>query len=209
MKSLVKNTLLGSLLLITGGGIVSLQAQESRKHELGVWIGASNPAPSSQLSGVLDSSIGGGMFYRIQWPWVFHVEFGFSYSVYQSRTTQTLTVLPAYGALVYQLPLPFRIQVFLKAGGGSAYLNVRPQNKSGWDPLFYGGLEFSILAGRRLRIGLRLDYNVVYEKNQDPPVEARYPFFPGSTDPRYQNANYFQLTNGSLFHFGIFLSFYL
>jgi len=190
-------------------GSVSLRAQEARKQELGVWIGASNPAPNSALSGMLDSTIGGGMFYRIQWPWILHTELGFSYAVYQSRTTQTLSVMPAYAAIAYQLPLPFRIQIFLKAGGGGAYLTVRPTNQSGWDPLYFLGTEFSILAGRRLRLGLRLDYNIISEQYSKPPIEAQYPYLFSSSDPRYQNTNYFKMTNGSFFHFGIMISFYM
>ena len=138
-----------------------------------------------------------------------HTELGFSYAVYQSRTTQTLSVMPAYAAIAYQLPLPFRIQIFLKAGGGGAYLTVRPTNQSGWDPLYFLGTEFSILAGRRLRLGLRLDYNIISEQYSKPPIEAQYPYLFSSSDPRYQNTNYFKMTNGSFFHFGIMISFYM
>lgn len=179
------------------------------KHELGFWLGASNPMPYSHLDETLDSNIGGGGFYRMQWPWILHTEFGFSYSNYPSRSTQSLITVPVYAALEYQLPLTFQLNVFLKAGGGASYLVVRPYNRWGWDPLLFAGAEFSIRAGRKVRIGLRLDYNMVYEKHLKPPPEAELLKWFGTTDPRYQSINDFRVRNGSFFHFGLMVSFLL
>lgn len=164
--------------------------------------------PSSELDQVLDSNIGMGLFYRINWPWIFLTEFGGSYATYFSQTTQNLTVVPVYVALVYPLPIASRINVMLKAGGGYSYLVVRPTNRWGWDPSAYVGTEFSLLVTRRFRIGLRIDYNLVYEKHLDPPPETEwFRYLPGSTDPRYQQTNDFKLVNGHFFHFGIMAAF--
>lgn len=191
---------------------IPLHAQEEGtglKPEFGFWIGASNPMPMTPVDEVLDANIGGGLFYRIQWPWVFHLETGLSYANFRSRTTQSLTIMPVYGALDYQLPLAFQLNIFLKLGGGTAWLEVRPANKSGWDPMLFAGAEFSIQAGRKVRIGLRLDYNMIYEKHLEPPQEAELLRYFGTTDPRYQTNTNIRIHNGAFFHFGLMVSFFL
>lgn len=186
---------------------LAAQERPSRlRHEFGLWVGASNPVPGTAVDEVLDANVGGGGFYRINWPWVFYTEFGFSWSQYFSRTTQTLTAAPVYGALSYQLPIEFKVQTFLKLGGGAAWLEVRPANRSGWEPLLYSGVEFSIPASRRLRVGLRLDYNLIYEKHLDPP-ETNWLLLLGNDDPRFQEAEVYEINNGHFFHFGLFVSY--
>jgi len=201
------------LISIIPTALFSQEVGSSRlNNEFGFWLGASNPVPSTPLADVLDANIGGGGFYRVQWPWVFHTEFGFSFTHYQSRTTQALTVVPVYGALVYRLPLPYRVQIYLKMGGGNAWLVVRPVNRQGWDPLGYAGLEFSIQAGRRFRIGLRLDYEIVYEKHLDDPRQNERTLIMlasgNDQDLAYYSQQEFNLENGHFFHFGLMLSFY-
>ncbi|MBX7059293.1 MAG: hypothetical protein K1X75_14605 [Leptospirales bacterium] len=189
-------------------GVLQAQDRASRlRHELGFWFGASNPLPGSDVDAVLDANVGAGGFYRVNWPWIFHSEFGFSWAQYFSRGEQKLLTVPVYGALSYQLPFAFKVNTFLKLGGGGAWIEVRPANRSGWDPLFYAGLEFSILASRRLRVGLRIDYNLIYEKNQDPP--PLYYLTLANTDPRFQQTQNFSVQNGEFFHFGLMLSFVL
>lgn len=194
--------------------VQSASAQEQQsvsriRHELGFWIGASSPLPGTELDTVLDSNLGGGLFYRFSWPWVFYTEFGTSYANYFSRGTQSATIVPLYGALAYPINLPIRMQMFLKLGGGTSYVLVRPTNRQGWEPLGYAGLEFSLLAGRRFRIGLRLDYNMVYEKHLNDPQRPLLPVSLGTTDPRYQQTAYFKKRNGHFFHFGLMTSFVL
>ncbi len=189
----------------------ALAAQEEgpgRRPELGFWLGASNPMPQTATDEVLDANIGGGLFFRIQWPWILHLELGLSVASYTSRTTQQLTTVPLYMALSYRLPLSWPVEIFLKAGGGTSYLEVRPANRSGWDPLVFAGTEFSIQAGRKVRVGLRLDYNLIYERHLEPPPEDKLTRLFGSTDPRYQGEP-FRLRNGSFFHFGLMVSFFL
>ncbi|MBE7439970.1 MAG: hypothetical protein HS115_16070 [Spirochaetales bacterium] len=187
--------------------------QSRASNEFGFWLGASAPVPATPYSEVLDGTIGGGLFYRVEWPWVFHTEAGFSFSHYQSRTTQAATIAPFYLALAYRLPFPWKVQTFLKAGAGSAYIQVRPNNLQGWDPLGYAGLEFSLQPTRRFRIGLRLDYNLVYEEHLKNPQDENLPLvllLGGSLEQelRYREANRFKLENGHFFHFGLMMSFY-
>ncbi|MCB1309532.1 MAG: hypothetical protein KDK30_15185 [Leptospiraceae bacterium] len=187
--------------------LLSQERVSRKRHEVGLWIGASNPIPGTAVDDVLDANVGGGGFYRVNWPWVFYTELGFSWSQYFSQTTQKLTAVPVHLALAYRLPLDFKVQTYIKLGGGAAWLEVRPANRSGWEPLFFGGLEFSIPASRRLRVGLRLDYDLIYEKHLDPPPEAQYSyFFPGLEDPRDQLEVY-EIDNGHFFHFGLMVSF--
>lgn len=211
--------LLFLLILLAGAG--DLFGQEAGggglKHELGFWIGASSPVAGTPVDNVLQSTIGGGGFYRINWPWVFYTEFGSSYSVYFSRTTQKLEFAPVYGALAYRLPIPMRLNVFLKAGGGAAHLVIRPDNLQGWEPMAYGGLEFSLQASKRLRIGLRLDYELVYENglqdSQQRDLAYTYYFVnrdpSQSIDPRFFPVNRSNGNNGSFFQFGLMISFIL
>lgn len=187
------------------------------RHELGFWIGASNPWPSTELADLLDSTVSGGFFYRLNWPWVFHTELGFSYASYLSRTTQKMSILPVYGALAYRLPLPYRLQVFLKAGGGYASVNIRPQDINTVDTLAYGGLEVSVLASRKFRIGTRIDYFRVNETHLQTPKEQTYytyyylAYRPEglSYDPRFFENYQFETKNGHFFNISIMLSFYM
>ncbi|MBI3396063.1 MAG: hypothetical protein HY042_09530, partial [Spirochaetia bacterium] len=125
------------------------------------------------------------------------------------RTTDSLSLLPVYGALSYQLPMPFRLQVFLKLGGGAAQVEVRPVNKIGWDPLLFAGMEFSIQAAKSFRVGLRIDYDLVYERNKNRQDPADILIYGGTTDPRYMSNRNFQNTDGRFFNFGLMMSFYL
>ena len=211
----MKKFLILFLLLSLSG---SLRASPGRlDNELGFWLGGSNPMPGTELDEILDSNVGMGGFYRINWPWVFHLEGGFSYSYYTSRTTAKATIIPVYGAVDYLLPFPWKLQTFLKAGGGYAHVSIRPDNREGWEPMSFAGIEFSLLASRHFRIGLRLDYNVIYEKNSAKPTQNDYitlwqlsrGILPTSYDPRYNSYERFRLKNGEFFHFGIMMSFIL
>lgn len=204
--------LISAIILVSALFPVGLQARETEhlKHEIGMWLGGSFPFPSTPYDDVLDSNVGGGMFYRISWPWIFYTEFGFSYTTYFSETTQLLVSAPVYGALVYPLPLPFRLQVMAKLGAGASYLEVRPQNRNGWDPMIYGGLEMSLLASRRFRVGLRLDADYIIDSHRQPPLEAQLGYFyPGTSNARYMQNRTYELRDGGFYHFGLMVSFIL
>lgn len=190
---------------------VSLFAQDEfseRNHEFGFWVGGSFPVPSTGYDDVIDSNVGAGGFYRINWPLVFMTEFGFSYTSYFSQTTQAVNIAPVHLSLVYPLPLPFRMQVMVKGGLGSTHVTVRPMNKQGWIPSAYGGLEFSIMASRRLRVGLRLDYNYLHENHLSPPREQEWARWIATEDLRYRTDN-FEVRDGHFYHFGLMVSFVL
>ena len=170
------------ILLCAAAMPISVAAQEAPsrlRHEVGIWIGASNPVPGTRLDEVLDANIGAGGFYRVNWPWVFFTESGVMWSQYFSRTTQKVTVVPVYLALDYRLPIDFKLQTFVKLGGGGAWLEVRPANRSGWEPLLYAGLEFSIPASRRLPLPHRRSSAQPAEHRERQPPQDQNPALPG------------------------------
>lgn len=210
------------LVLITGFLIQNplfSQARGGSRHELGYWIGATNPMPGSAIDETLDSTIAGGFFYRVDWPWVLFTEVGASYATYTSLTTSKVSIAPVYGALSYQLPLASRFQIFLKGGGGMSYVEVRPDNRVGWEPMGYAGFEFSILASRHFRIGLRLDYYNIMEQNKSRPTDQQYLLYYNLLNRSSEQAldlRYYDLTsggytsaNGEFINFGLMMSFIL
>lgn len=182
---------------------------ETRKSEIGAWVGASNPFPGSATQSILDTTLGFGVFYRRPWPSFLYTEFGFSYSTYLSPTERALTTVPVYAALAYKLPIQLPVQFFLKAGGGAAYVGERPANVSRWDPLVYAGFEASFVAAQSIRIGLRLDYDQIMETNLSPPALSQFPYSGYNLEPRLNNPKYFKLKNGEFFHFGLMVSVFL
>ncbi|MCC5814414.1 MAG: hypothetical protein JJT78_06635 [Leptospira sp.] len=162
--------------------------------------------PGTPSQEVLDTSLGFGIFGRIPWPYFFYTEVGGMYSVYLSQTERALTTIPIYAALAYQLPIDLPIKFFLKAGGGSAYTVARPANTARWNPMMYGGFEASFIAGRKVRIGIRLDYNKIIETNLDVPAIYRFPLQSTADDPRLFRPNEYRLRDADFFHFGLMVS---
>ena len=206
------------LFLFAGGPLFSQNRRVGHDHEFGFWFGATNPRPGTAADELLDSSIGGGAFYRVDWPWVLYTEIGASYATYDSLTTQKVSLTPVYASLAYQLPIASRFQVFMKGGAGAAQVEIRPQNKSGWEPMAFAGLEFSILASRHFRIGLRLDYYYVYEMNLVQPQDQRYALYYNllnrpSDQPLdlrfYDFQEGYTRRNGEFMNFGLMMSFIL
>lgn len=180
------------------------------KPEIGFWLGASAPVPNSQLQGLFQTGLGFGLFTRFLWPFnSVHTELGASYTSYLSNSNRRLATTPVYAALAYELPFNLPISFFLKAGGGSAYVISRPANINGWDPLFFAGLEASFVAGRKVRIGMRLDYNKIYETYQDQPDKSKWLYLSPYSDYRLYNPNNYKKINGEFFHFGLMISIFL
>jgi hypothetical protein len=150
--------------------------------------------------------LGFGLFGRIPWPYFFYTELGGSYSVYLSQTERALTTIPLYAALAYQLPIDLPVKFFLKAGGGQAYIVARPANTARWNPLLYGGLEASFVAARKVRIGIRLDYNKIFETNLDFPAIYRFPLQSTAEDLRLPRPSEYRLRDGEFFHFGLMVT---
>ena len=187
-----------------------LFAAESNPLELGFYLGASSPLPGSDTSRVLDSSLGLGLFGRVQWPWILYTELGTNYTTYLSTTERRLTTIPVYGSLAYKLPLDLPISIFLKAGGGYAYTVARPANTAKWDPMTTLGTEFSFVAGKKVRIGIRLDYQRIYETiGTEPPVEYQIYTSTYSQDYRLADPYFYKLKDADFFHFNLMLTFLL
>ncbi|EMO70059.1 hypothetical protein [Leptospira santarosai] len=182
---------------------------ENRKAEVGVWLGASNPWPGTETQSYLDTTLGGGFFFRIPWPWIFYIEMGAFYANYLSATERGLTTIPVYLALGYKLPIDLPISFILRAGGGEAFVVARPSNTSRWDPMMMMGLEASFVAGKKIRIGIRIDYNKIYESRLDAPAETKYYYSSPYNDPRLSNPNYYRVVDTEFFQFGLMVSVFL
>lgn len=201
--------LLGTLISVAvPTGLGAQNFNEELKMEAGFWMGGSFPVPGTKADDILDSNLGAGGFYRLYWPGPFLLEAGFSYAIYKSQSTQKLITVPVYAAIAYPLPWIQRFSVLLKLGAGASYLEVRPVNRSGWDPTFYGGFEFSILAARRFRVGLRVDGYYIYEDFRSEPEELKYlRFMQGSFDDRFYKTKEFEIYNPAFYNFGLMVSF--
>lgn len=210
MKEIIKFLL---LLFVLSTAIFS-QSREAPKTELGFWLGASNPFPGSDTARVLDTNLGLGLFGRFQWnspQW--YTEVGGSISNYQSKTEAGLTTLPIFAAIDYRLQADLPVSLFFKGGGGMAYVVARPANLAKWNPMGYLGSEISFVAGKKVRIGLRLDYHHIFESigTQRPPAWD-YLYYSVYDDYRIfteRNPGSNQLRDGQFFHFGLMISFLL
>lgn len=189
-------------------GLSAQNFNEELKMEAGFWMGGSFPVPGTVADDILDSDLGAGAFYRMYWPDPFLLEFGFSYASYKSLSTDRLLTVPVYGAFVYPLPWIQRFSVMLKLGGGASYLEIRPANRNGWDPMLYGGFEFSILAARRFRVGLRIDGYYIYDSFRSEPEELTYlRYMQGSFDDRFYKTKEFKEYDPAFYNFGLMVSF--
>lgn len=162
--------------------------------QAGIWFGPVAPIPGTPLADVLDTYLGGGFFGRINTPLTnLRLEAGISYQEFQSSDVNFLTMMPAHIGLSYRLPFHFPIKFALRAGGGAAYVMNEPDGNSNLLPLINSGFELFFPAGRVAAIGLRIDYNLVYEKHLEAPPE---------------NPD-FELINGHFLSFGLTLTFNL
>ena len=178
-------------------GMLHAQVETEGWHfrpQLGLWFGPVTPVPGSKLAEVLNTSLGGGMFFRGNLPTnTFRTELGFSYSYYTSNSPARLHTIPVYGAFVYTLPFNLPLSFFIKAGGGSMFLRNAPEGRRNWHPIGFAGFEMSFPAGKYINIGLRADYFFVYEKYLSPPAN---------------NPNYV-IYNGHFLNFGLMVNFNL
>ena len=203
--------LICGLFILTANTKIFSQQIEKAKPEVGFWIGAANPRPGSQTATVLDTTLGFGVFTRFHWPYVFYTEIGGGMANYLSQTERGLLTIPVYTSLCYKLPFELPVSIFFKAGGGAAYVIARPANAGRWNPMSTLGTEVSFVAGRKIRIGLRIDYNVIYETfwvDKDPATKFPY-ISPLDRDYRLSQPNQYQLKNGEFFNFALMVSFLL
>ena len=216
---LKKYILLLLLLFFTVSGIFAEEGQlvlkrnnknRVEKPELGFWLGASSPVPGSAVHGMFDTALGFGMFTRFLWPFnSLHTEIGASYTSYLSSTERRLIAVPIYGALAYEYRLSIPVSFFFKLGGGSAYLTARPANVYGWDPLIYAGFEVGFVAAKKVRIGLRLDYNKFVESWSEQPEETKWLYLTPYRDLRLYNPNDYKKVDAEFFHFALMISVFM
>lgn len=188
--------------------IISQDFDEYIHKEFGFWLGGSFPTPGSKTEKIFNSSMSFGLFYRYYWPRPFHLEFGGSYANYKSLSMQQLTTVPIYLSLNYPFPFFTKFQFLGKIGIGASYLEIRPNNLNGWDPLIYAGFDFAIFASKRFKVGLRLDGYYIYDSFRDKPREIEYLYLlPGTYDFRIQNSIKYKNQNVAFYNFGLMVSF--
>jgi len=140
--------------------------------QAGVWFGPVAAVPGTELSRVLSTYLGGGIFGRANLPTnLFHSEVGASYNVYGRVGQEKLQVSPVYGAIDFKLPIEFALNFYFKGGAGGSYVKNSPENHSNWLPTGFLGFETSFPAGKWVNIGLRADYYLLYEKHLKAPVD--------------------------------------
>jgi len=134
--------------------------------QLGLWFGPITPI--SHTRDAVDTDLGIGAFFRYNLPFrPLKIAYNFSYQQYKSKGLNELTLVPNYLNLLYLLPLDLPVRFQLKAGAGSSYVKILPDQVSQWDPLLMGGLEVSFPAGRIVNIALRIDYLYIFEGHID------------------------------------------
>lgn len=147
-----------------------LLASEAKKNDLqklqaGAWFGPITPIMST--GDVLNTSLGGGAFMRYTLPWLnnnLRVGLDASFQRYTSDSVNKLIYMPVYTSIMYRLPLSFPVKFQFNAGLGGSYLSIEPDRKSQFDPVFVFGSELSFPAGNRVNIGLRVEYQMIFEQ---------------------------------------------
>ena len=152
------------------------------------------PFPGSALSEKLLTSLGGGIFFRLNLPAnEFQTEIGTSLSYYESDINERLLSVPNYAAISYLLPIDSPLLFQIKLGTGVNYLRNIPERNENTLPLVFSGIEMSFPAGKVVNIGIRVDYYFVIESFLKATKE----------DPN------FKIYNGHFINFGLMLHFNL
>lgn len=183
-------------------------ATDKAKPEIGIWLGAANPRPGSETATALNTTLGFGLWSRFHFPYIFYTELGGGFANYLSQTERALTTVPVYGMLCYKLPFELPVSIFFKAGGGAAYVIARPANTARWNPMGMIGTEISFVAGRKVRIGLRIDLQTIYENyGIDKNPAQNFPYTsPYDRDYRLLRPNEYRTVNGEFFNFALMVS---
>ncbi len=139
-----------------------------RRIQIGGWFGPVTPVPGTELSQVINTNLGGGMFTRYgEGFWT--AELGGAYHYYPSDGPEALHLAPVYGMGLFELPFDLPIKMNAGFGAGSVYATNEPERTENWLPLFIAGYEFYFPAGPWVNIGLRLDYLLAWEQHLSPP----------------------------------------
>ena len=159
-----------SILILSGIFLITTDifAASSRKNyylkpQIGAWYGPVSPVFSTADN--LDTTLGGGIFFRYNLPYQpLKIGIESAYQYYDSKGVNEVRLIPVYGNLLYQLPIDIPLKIHLKAGAGSCNIYMEPDEVKQWDLMFMLGTEVSFPAGRRINIALRIDYLNIYEK---------------------------------------------
>ena len=182
-----------------------------RKPDIGFFFGSSNPFPNTKLENILNPTLDFGLFTRFPF-YKLYTELNIKSNTYLSDGEAAVMAIPVFASLSYELPLGWPLDLFIKAGGGSAYTVTRPSNLARWNPIGFLGFETSFVTANTTRIGLRIDYNIIYEtqlKSQN--LVADYLYLQASlVEPRFYRLRQEQkLYNAEFFDFNLVISFFL
>ena len=110
--------------------------------QIGLWFGPVLPFPATALSDVLTTSLGGGLFFRMNVPTDnLKTEIGTSISFYESSSTEALLSVPSYAAVSYTIPIDSPILFQFKLGGGINYIENQPERNHNALPAFFQVLK--------------------------------------------------------------------
>jgi len=163
-KYIIHILILSGIFLITA----DIFAASSRKNyylkpQAGLWYGPISPVMSTADN--LESSLGGGIFFRYNLPYEpMKIGIDSSFQRYKSKGVNEVMFFPVYANLLYQLPLDIPLKIHVKGGAGFCRIYMKPDSVNQWDGMFVLGSEVSFPAGRRVNIALRIDYINIYEK---------------------------------------------
>ena len=163
-KNIVSILILFGIILIAA----DLFAASSRKNyflkpQIGAWYGPVSPVLNTSHN--LDSSLGGGIFFRYNLPFApLKIGLESSYQAFDSKGVNEMRLIPVYANLLYLLPIDIPLKIQLKGGGGLCNIYMKPDEVKQWDAMFMFGAEVSFPAGRRVNIALRVDYLNIYEE---------------------------------------------
>ena len=142
------------------------------KSEIGICFGPTLVFPGTNLADKLNTSLGGGLFFRINLPNnTFRTEIGSSIHYYTSDGEATLTSIPTYIAESYSLPIDLPLLFQIKLGFGFDYLLNFPEKNKAIHPALFSGFEMSFPAGKVVEIGIQINYYFTIESYLSPPID--------------------------------------
>ena len=182
-----------------------------RKPDIGFFFGSSNPFPNTAIEKLLEPTLDFGLFARFP-LYKLYGEVAIKSNTYLSESEAAAMIIPIFFNFAYELPINIPLDLFVKAGGGTSYVVTRPSNLARWNPMGFLGFETSFVTANTVRIGLRIDYNIISEthlKNKN--LLSDYLFLQASTvEPRfYQIWKKNRLYNPQFFDFNLAISFFL
>ena len=133
------------------------------KPQIGAWYGPVSPVLGTADN--LESTLGGGIFFRYNLPYQpLKIGIESAYQYYDSKGVNEVRLIPVYSNLLYLLPIDIPLKIHVKAGVGLCNIYMEPDDVRQWDLMFMTGFEVSFPAGRRVNIALRIDYINIYEE---------------------------------------------